>query len=244
MALVDFQTSLAQLVRATDASDDSRQASLNSGERSYLADLPEHPAFRFTVKVQRSWCAGRAAKAAYLTLSVLPNEKRDLLLKEWVNSGGGTQSFVGAESTDFLEFIAKHLQGPSHELTICRMELAALRADEGAASFECPALARIDRPDCSLRRGRYAQVAHFYGEPQRVLNAIARREPYPAVLAEITTLIFGPGFDRLYTRGSQSELALYDRLLSPVSTSELFAEGFARETMQALLKGGAVEYEE
>jgi hypothetical protein len=244
MALLDFQTSLALLVRTSNGSDSSQQASLTADERCYLSDLTENPAFRFTVQVQRSWCSGRAAKAAYLTLSVLPGEQRDLLLEKWVNAGGGTHSFVGTESATFLEFIASHLLEPSHELTICRMELAALRSSEGTQRFERPELSRIDRPDCFLRRGRYAGVVHFYAEPERVLNALMRREPCPAISSEITTLIFGPGFDRLYTRASRRELALYDRLQSPVSAAELLGEGFARKTMQRLLEGGVLEYAE
>jgi len=242
MALLDFQTSLAGLVRASNGSDPSRRVSLTDDERRYLSDLAGNAAFRFTVKVQRSWCAGRAAKAAYLTLSILPGEVRDQLLEEWVNSGGGTHSFVGRESSAFLEFIASHLVEPSHELTICRMELAALRSSEGSLRFKRPESSRIHHPDGLLRRGPYASVVHFYAEPERVLNALVRREPCPAISSDITTLIFGPGFDRLYTRATSSELALYDRLVSPAAALELSGEGFARETMQRLLDGGALEY--
>jgi hypothetical protein len=242
MALLDFQTSLVRLVRAPNGSDSLQPVSLTADERGYLSDLTEDPAFRFTVKVQRSWCAGRAAKAAYLTLSILPGEVRDQLLEEWVSCGGGTHSFVGRESTAFLEFIASHLVEPSHELTICRMELAALRSSEGSLRFKRPNLSRIDRRDCFVRRGHYAEVVHFYGEPERVLNALAKRKEYPAISSEITTLIFGPGFDRLYTRATSNELALYDRLASPAAAIALSGEGFARETVQKLLNGGVIEY--
>ena len=242
MALLDFQTSLVRLVRAPNGSDSLQPVSLTADERGYLSDLTEDPAFRFTVKVQRSWCAGRAAKAAYLTLSILPGEVRDQLLEEWVSCGGGTHSFVGRESTAFLEFIASHLVEPSHELTICRMELAALRSSEGSLRFKRPNLSRIDRRDCFVRRGHYAEVVHFYGEPERVLNALTKREECPAISSEITTLIFGPGFDRLYTRATSNELALYDRLASPAAAIALSGEGFARETVQKLLNGGVIEY--
>jgi len=242
MALLDFQTSLARLVRASKGSDPLRPASLTTDERGYLSHLTEDPAFRFTVKVQRSWCAGRAAKAAYLTLSILPGEVRDQLLEEWVSSGGGTHSFVGRESAAFLEFIGSHLEEPSHELTICRMELAALRSSEGSLRFRRPDLSRIDRQACFIRRGRYAGLVHFYGEPERILNALLRREEYPTISSEITRLIFGPGFDRLYTRATSNELALYDRLASPAATITLSGEGFARETIQRLLNAGVIEY--
>jgi hypothetical protein len=233
---------LAQLVRASNGGDPLGSESLTECERSYLSALAENPAFGFTVKVQRSWCTGRAAKAAYLTLSILPAEMRDSLLTEWVDSGGGTQSFTGAESEAFLEFIAGHLQEPSHELTICRMELAALKAEEGVQRFERPALVRIHNSNCRLRRGRYSSVVHFYGEPQQILNALFRGEPCPPVSTEITSVIFGPGFDRLYKTASAGETALYERLGSPASTLQLLKGGVRQETIYKLLEAGVVEY--
>ena len=244
MALLEFQTSLAQLVRVSNGGDPSQGAGLTAGERRYLSGLAANPAFCFTVKVQRSWCTGRAAKAAYLTLSILASEQREQLLEDWVRSGGGTQSFVGAESEAFLEFIASRLPKPSHELTICRMELAALRSNEGSLHFERPELSAIDRPSCLLLRGRYAGIVHFYAEPDRVLNALLKRESCPAISGDVTTLLFGPGLDRLHARASSMEAALYDRLRTPASAAELIAEGFARETIARLLQGGVLEYAE
>jgi hypothetical protein len=244
MALLGYQTSLAQLVRAFKGGDPPQHVSLTAGERGYLSDLADNPAFRFTVKVRRSWCAGRAAKAAYLTLSIPPPGKRDLLLEEWVNSGGGTHSFVGAESEAFLEFIANRLLKPSHELTICRMEQATLRSSEGALRFLRPELSRMDHANCLLRAGRYAGVVHFHADPQQVLNALMQRERRPAISSDITALLFGPGFDRLYTKASENELALYARLQSPVSVAKLLGDGFDRKTMLRLLEGGVLEYAE
>jgi hypothetical protein len=244
MALLEFQTSLARLVRVSNGCDSSQAACLTAGERGYLADLADRAAFRFTVKVQRSWCSGRAAKAAYLTLSILPSEQRDLLLQEWVDSGGGTHSFVGAEAEAFLTFIASRLPDPSHELPICRMELAALRSNEGSLHFEQPQLSRIDYATCFLRRGRYAGVVQFYAEPDRVLRALLQRQACPPVSSDVTTLLFAPGLDRLYTRASSMEAALYDRLGSSASAADLMAEGFRREIIERLLEGGVLEFEE
>jgi hypothetical protein len=244
MALLEYQTSLAQLVRAFKGDDPPKHVPLTAGERGYLSDLAVNPAFHFTVKVQRSWCAGRAAKAAYLTLSILPPGKRHLLLEEWVDSGGGTHSFIGAESGAFLDFIANRLLEPSHELTICRMEQATLRSSEGALRFLRPEPSRLDHPGCLLRRGRYAGVVHFHGEPEQVLNALMKREQHPAISSPITTLLFGPGFDRLYTKASVGDLALYDRLQSPASVGKLLEESFDRQTMLRLLEDGVLEYAE
>lgn len=244
MALVDFQTSLAHLVRAANGADRPVVGSLSVDERAYLGGLTENPAFRFTVRVQRSWCVGRAAKAAYLTLSILPCSHRELLLQEWVDSGGGTHSFVGAESASFLEFIANRLADPSHELTICRMELAALRSSEGSLRFTSPAPSRLDSPGCLLQRGRFAGVVRFYAEPQQVLSAFAKREPRPPISTDATSLLFGPGFDRLYTKAVARELALYERLQSLAPATQLIREGFDRETILRLLDAGVLEYAE
>ena len=46
MALLDFQTSLARLVRAPNGSDPSRRVSLTEDERRYLSDLAGNAAFR------------------------------------------------------------------------------------------------------------------------------------------------------------------------------------------------------
>ena len=244
MALHEFQTSLGMLMRASDTADPLRNPSLSAAERDYLSALAGNNAFLFTTRVQRSWCAGRAAKAAYLTLSILPAEKRDVLLQEWVDCGGGTQSFVGAESAAFLEFIGERLPDPSHELTICQMELAALRADEGTQHFVDPELSRIDSPDCRLQKGRYAGLVRFYAEPEQVLNALVTGGPCPPLSGTITALIFGPGFDRLHRAASWNEVALYARLLLPVLVTDLLKESFKRETIQELLKGGAAEFAE
>src|SRR5947209_3540661 len=112
MKLLELQSELGRLVREPGPSN-SRRASASSG----LACLAHTPGFRFTVGVQRSWCAARCTKAAWLTLSILPPAQREALISAWVDGGGGTASFVTSESDAFLSFIAKHLRNPSHELT-------------------------------------------------------------------------------------------------------------------------------
>jgi hypothetical protein len=241
MALLDFQTALGRLVRASERGDALEAVPLADVERSYLAALAGDAGFRFTVKVQRSWCSGRAAKAAYLTLSVLPAGRRAQLLTEWVGLGGGTRSFVGAESEAFLEFIGKRLPEPSHELSICQMERAALRAHEGMQHFRQPEPSEHNLLTGRVQRGRYAGLVRFFAAPEGVLNALTTGEPAPALSEEITALIFAPGFDRLYRKASCDEAALFGRLTLPVPVIELFAEGFRRRTIQELLHGGAVE---
>jgi hypothetical protein len=242
MALRDFQTTIGRLVRISDGGDPLRPATLTTAERSYFSALNGDAGFRFTVKVQRSWCEGRAAKAAFLTLSILPEESRRMLLHEWTSLGGGTRSLVGAESAAFLQFISKHLIDPSHESTVCMLELAALRASEGARHFERPSAFELDSRQCRLQRGHYAGLVRFHAQPQQVLDALIQREPLPTLSPNSATLLFGPGLDRLHRTASRSEVSVYEKLASPTLAATLFGEGIPRESIENLLEGGVVEY--
>jgi hypothetical protein len=242
MALLDFQNALGNMVRGSSGCDPLQTATLSTVERGYLASLPEQAAFRFTVKVQRSWCAGRAAKAAFLTLSMLPEATRRRLLNEWTGLGGGTQSFVAAESAAFLEFISRHLENPSHEFTVCMLEMAALRANEGAQHFARPSPLNLDSHQCLLQRGHYAGLVRFHAQPQQLLDALIKKEPLPPMSSSATALLFGPGLDRLYRTASRKEVLFYEKLTSPTPATFLFREGFHRESLQDLLDGGIVEY--
>jgi len=242
MALRDLQNAIGNMVRASDGCAPLDTAGLTPAERGYLASLPENAAFRFTVKVQRSWCAGRAAKGAFLTLSMLPDETRRQLLNEWTSLGKGTQSFVAAESAAFLEFISRHLENPSHELTVCMLEMAALRANEGAPHFKRPRPLNLDSQQCLLQRGHYAGLVRFHAQPQQLLDALLKKEPLPPMSSNATVLLFGPGLDRLYRTASRSEVKVYEKLASPTLAAMLFGEGFNRKSIQDLLDGGVVEW--
>lgn len=242
MALRDFQNAIGHMIRVSGGSDPFGQARLTADERGYLATLKENSGFRFTVKVQRSWCAGRAAKAAFLTLSILPEETRRLLLNQWTSSGGGTRSFVGAESAAFLEFIAGHLTDPSHELTVCMLELAALRAGEGARHFERPSPLGLDSQQCRLQRSPYAGLVRFHAQPQQVLDALIGKEPLPPISPQATAFLFGPGLDRLHRVASRADVRVYEKLASPMPAAALFGEGCSRGSIRDLLEGGVVEY--
>lgn len=134
MALIDFQIALGRLMRAPDGGDPLRQLNLDNRERASLAALKVSAGFCVTVAIQRSWCEGRAAKAAHLTLSFLDEPRRKRLLEEWANSGAGTSSFFEAEGDAFLEFLSKRIDNPSEALSICQIERATLRASELAVS--------------------------------------------------------------------------------------------------------------
>src|SRR5690349_19026769 len=71
---------------------------LDREDRAQLSRLVGSAGFRFTQHVQRSWCRGRAARVARLTLSTLPAEQGRRLLDDWVGAGGGIASHISGEA--------------------------------------------------------------------------------------------------------------------------------------------------
>jgi hypothetical protein len=240
MALLDFETALGRLVRAPNAPASLRSLDLDDGEISCLEALKASSGFRFTVEVQRSWCVGRAERAAPLTLSVLPKELRRRLLDQWTETGGGTSSFFAIEGENFLDFIASHLSNPSHELTACRFEQATLRANEQAIGFTSPDDLLL-APGCAVRRGSYAGMVAFHGEPHAIIDALVKHQALPPVSADVTTILFGPGLDRLCRVASPREVALWERLSAPVPFTSLLREGHNRNDLARMLRAGIVE---
>ena len=240
MALLDFQSALGRMVRAPAGADSLPALHLTPDERLDLTALADTAGFRFTVEVQRSWCTGRAAKAAWLTLSILPPPRRERLLAEWVNGGGGTASFVASETEAFLEFIAAHLADPSHELTVCRMEQATLRASEGARYFVAPDRRLLDSPDCVLRPGRHATLVMFHAEPDLLMASLGR-PPLPPLSPRNIPVLFAPGVEGFCRLTTEEEVALYERLRAPANMAQLLREGHKRDTIEGLCSGGALE---
>jgi hypothetical protein len=242
MALLDFETALGRLVRAPDSSAPPGSLHLNDGEVSSLEILKASSGLRFTIGVQRSWCVGRASRAAFLTLSILPRDLRRQVLDQWTEAGGGTSSFFAAEAEAFLEFIASRLPNPSHELTTCRFEQATLRAGEQAPGFTPPDPDLLLAPTRALRRGRYAGMAVFHGEPCAIIEAVMKHHALPPVSADATTLLFGPGLDRLWRVASPGEVALWQKLTATVPFSSLIREGYDRDDLAPMLYAGIVEF--
>jgi hypothetical protein len=238
MSLREFQTALGRMVRNTarvavavgtcvdepngttsadgsDGADPLWSLQLDTQERECLEALRPTAAFQFTRAVQRSWCEQRAANAASLTLSVLPDDMRRGVLEKWVDSGGGTLSFFGAEADALLDFIAEQLLDPSTELYICRLEQITLRASIQATCFQAPDLALFDlwRP---VRRARHAGM--------------------------VTTLLIAPGLDGVQRVASPEEQLLWERLTVPATAATLLQEGYWRDSIETLLQIGALEY--
>ena len=159
MPLLDHQMALGQCLRGTDA--EARTASiLDAKEQGQIDRIVESAGFRFTRRVQRSWCRGRVASVARLTLSALPPEQAQKLLGDWIEMGGGTASHTAAEAGAFLEFIARDLPDPSHARTICRME-QAISSERSGNRFRVPgppASSTIPPPRCAPVRERPGSI--------------------------------------------------------------------------------------
>jgi hypothetical protein len=242
MALVDFQTGLARLVGGQQDTDPLDGLNLDTRESQYLQAVQTTPGFLFSRSIQRSWCIGRAAKGAHLTLSFLPENERQQLLDEWIDSGAGNQSFYDAEARSFLEFISSRLINPSHEFSACQLEQATLRVGEGKDTFTPPDAAALSDPGCKLRRGRYAGLVEFYAEPQRLLESLQEHQPLPPLSSDVTAMFLGPGVEKFCHAPSADEVELWDTLEVPQPVSIVLSQGHHRDTLKQLLNYGIIEY--
>ena len=236
MGLIEFQTVLGRMLREQNRDDHARGVSLEESESRYLENLRDSDEFRFYESVQRSWCIARATKAAHLTLSLLPQEERERLLDEWVDTGSGAQSFFFVEAESFLSFLGERLSDRPREFTVCQFERATLRASNGANAFVAPDPALLQRPHSCLRRGCYAALVSFEADPDQ-----SSHEPLADLFSAGLILMFSPGLPQLWHEPSLEELALWDALDSPTPVRTLLDHGHSLETLQTLLTRGAIE---
>ena len=241
MGLIDFQTVLGRMLRQQNRDDHLRGVSLEEGESRYLENLRDTSEFRFYSSVQRSWCIARATKAAHLTLSLLPQEERERLLDEWVDSGSGAQSFFGVEAESFLDFINKHLSDGSRESTVCQFERATLRASNGANVFVAPDPASLQEPNSSLRRGSYAALVRFDADPDQLLSSLQKHEPLADLFSAGLIVMFSPGLPQLWHEPSPEEVELWNTLDSATPVRTLLSRGHSVETLERLHSHGAIE---
>jgi hypothetical protein len=223
MPLLDFQTAFG----------DAEQACVDAP--------PQSAGFRFTVAVQRSWCARRAVNAGLLALSILRDDTRRRLLDAWIHSGAGTSAFFAVEADALLDYIAEQLPDPSAELTLCRFEQLTLRANHRAGFFKAPDRALFD-PQRLMRRAHHAGVLVFHGKPDLLLNALLQRKPLPGFSLEVTALLIAPGLQPLCRIATAHEKELWMALTMPTVAADLLGDGFRRDVMQTLLHVGALEY--
>src|SRR5262249_24321541 len=208
-SLLDFQRALGRLVRAPAGANPADDVDFAPDERARFDRLAGSEGLRFTAEIQRSWCIGRAAKGARLTLANLPAVERQPLLDGWVNQGGGTASFFASEADAFLDFIAARLPNPSHTLTLCRLEQATLRASQSARRFAPPDMSWLNTATGALCRGRHAML---------VSTPVA--------------VLFAPGLDGLFREATDAEVELWERLSSPVALSTLLMDAGVRSIVE------------
>lgn len=242
MALIEFQTGLGRLLREQKSSDPLHGVNLDANEKRYFETLRETAGFRFCASIQRSWCIGRAARSAYFTLSLLPDEERQALLNEWVDAGAGTSSFFDAEGDSFLSFISERLTDPSHELSVCQFEQATLRASNGASFHGSPDLTGLANPERNLRRGKHAALVCLYVDPSLLLESMQTRKPLPPLSSEPVVLMFSPGLPQLCNTPSEEEIAIWEALDAPASVGTVLSLNVSSKTLARLLRQGTIDY--
>ncbi len=251
MSLRDFQTALSLLLSTPirNGSENGnpdllKRLDLSPQERASLSCLLASPGFQFTARIQRSWCEGRAANAAALTLSILPLGQRRQIIEEWVSIGGGASSFFASEADAFLEFIARRLPEPSHELTVARLEQAVQRVSDAAAAFRLSHSAVLGAPEIKLRRSKGAALVSFFAEPQRIFAALNGAEPLPPLSDRSYWVLCAPGLPGLFRSATVDEAALWEKLAAPVTIREILKDNSMRETVQDFVTIGAAEADE
>jgi hypothetical protein len=228
-------------VRTTDGSDPPRSQRLGREERGCPETLPQSAGFRFTVAMQRSWCARRTVNPGLLALSILRDDARRRVLDAWINSGAGTSSFFAAEADALLDFIAEQLPDASRELAVCRLEQLTLRANHRAGSFIAPDRTLFG-PQRIVRRAPHAGVVLFHGELDLILSTLLQRKPLAAFSFGVTALLVAPGMQPRCRIASSDEHELWMRLTDPTAAATLVRGGSPRDVIETMLHIGALEY--
>lgn len=162
---------------------------------------------RQTMRVRRSWCRARAARAASLTLSALPPLKRAELIEAWVRAGGGTRSFFEQEADAFLAFMAERLEGPSHQKSLCLFERAIVRASK--VDWVPPGAMTVTA-DTILQRSPDAALVKLGAPIAVLLDAIEGRVPWPDIDPDGPSLLVAPGINGRAREASRHEIVLWN----------------------------------
>lgn len=246
MPLLEHQIALGQCLRARGADPFAslavlQETGLDRAELAELTYLVHSPGFRFTRRGQRSWCEGRAGEMAQLTLSILSADKRQQLVNEWVDAGGGTAFDPATEAEAFLEFIAVRLTDRSHAMTVCRMEQAAYRAGEAALRFRRRDPSHLDHRDAVLCAGKGAALVRFFTEPHRLFAAIEAKAPLPPLSDKCFLVLFAPGLPTLLRAANHEEAAIWEKLARPTAMRLLSGDPVTRSAVTALFTSGALD---
>jgi hypothetical protein len=242
MSLSGMQTALGRVVRArgVNAETSFEDLDLTPSERACVARVLASPGFRLVTGIQRSWCEGRAIKGAKFTLALLPAEERDRLVREWVDRGGGTNSFFFAEADAFLGFLADRLDAFPHAFSFCQFERAVLRAAAASREFRPPDLVEI-KPSSQIGASSSAALVRFFAEPALLLAAAYGKAELPSLASEAQTVLVAPRLTGIARQAQQAEESLWHALGSPTIVAELERRGHARDTITQFLGIGAAE---
>src|SRR5215469_11044447 len=248
MALLAHQTALGRQLRAGDpgvmlvsGTGLDLEAGLDTQHRARLSELIASPDFAFTQFVRQSWCVGRTKALARLTLSVLPAATGRQLVHDWVARGGGAVLDPFSEAENFFDFAAARLEDPSHALTICRMEQAALRAGDATLTFTAPDRQLVDEFGTVVCRGKGAGLVRFFARPDHLLACVSAEKPLPALSEDSLPILFAPGIVDLCRPATQEETSCWGRLQTPASVAVLIEEGYPRSLIESLLDIGAID---
>jgi hypothetical protein len=117
-----------------------------------------------------------------------------------------------------------------------------MRANEHSITFRASDPAVLSAGRCALRRGRYAGMTAFYGEPSAIIEALLTHRALPPLLADVTTMLFGPGLDGLCRVASQREASLWQRLAETIPLTNLLSEGYSHDDLAPMLQEGIAEF--
>ncbi len=189
---------------------------------------PQSAGFRFTMTVRRSWREGRVITAARALMTVIPEAQRQRLLDEYLEQRGGLEVFLEREAEAFLMFLASRLPAPSHELTICQMHQALIRARAGAAAFATPVDVAGTAP---VRQGRHASLVWFHADPSAVVAALGGGT-LPPVGPPAHAVLFAPGLPDLFRSATGAEARLWAALPTANAPRALIAPLLAEGVLE------------
>lgn len=233
-----MQTALGRAVLARGVAPSLDDLDLSIAERAGIARVLASQGFRLVTSIQRSWCEGRASKGAKFTLGAILPEERSRLICEWVDRGGGTNSFFFAEADGFLGYLAARLPDPSHALSICRFERAILRAAEAAGGFSPPD-ADVLKPSSLVKASEQAALVTFFGDVAVLLAATQGKMEFPPLDPQGHAVFVAPGLEQLARPVESFEQRLWNALALPVRVSTLESQGYRRDEIAHLMTIGA-----
>jgi hypothetical protein len=184
-----------------------------------------------TGHVRRSWCMGRARRAAPLTLCALPPDLAEAILADWVAAGGSTGSFFEAEAIALIDFIVERIWDGTHAMSLACFERAVLRAR---------ATPWINVPHVQLRPGDVvvralgADMVTLEAPIAALLAAIEGNAPWPELDGRTCRLLVAPGVEGLAREATEEEAAFWD-----ATQAGVFAD-YDLETANEMVRCGAL----